>query len=68
MAVLPSKLAVASMLPLGDQATERIALVWQSSRMAAQRQVRPSGRRHHTRTVLSPLQLASSLPDRTRRV
>lgn len=76
MATVASKLAVASALPVGLQATLRMVRVWHWSRMALQyhcpasllllppllAEVLPARRLDQILTVLSPLQLASMSP------
>ncbi len=75
MATVASKLAVASALPVGLQATLRMVRVWHWSNIALQyhcpaslllppllAEPLPAGRRDQILTVLSPLQLASISP------
>lgn len=62
MAVVLSKLAVASWRPEGDQQQERTVRVCMSSRIALQRQRPVAESCTQIRTVLSPLQLASMSP------
>lgn len=62
MAVAPSKLAVASEAPPGDQLTDRMVLVWVHSSTTLQLQPLAASPHSHNRTVLSPLQLARVRP------